>query len=54
MKKLNNGVVPPALAFLFERIRNAKEGSNHHENDTVARGGDLRASRSASLRRLRC
>ena len=29
MKKLNNGVVPPALAFLIAPIQNAKEGSEH-------------------------
>lgn len=54
MKKLNSGVVPPALAFLFAPILNAKEGSDHYENDTVARGGDLRTGRFAPVRRLRC
>lgn len=28
MKKLNNGVVPPAPVFLFASILNAKEGSD--------------------------
>ena len=54
MKKLNNGVVPPALAFLIAPILNPKEGSEHYETDTVARGGDLRAGRFAPVRRLRC
>ncbi len=54
MKKLNNGVVPPALAFLFPSIPNEKEGSDQYENDIVARGGDLRADRFAPMRRLRC
>ena len=42
MKKLNNGVVPPVPTFHFERIRIAKEGNNHHENEYMARGGDRR------------
>ena len=36
MKKLNNGVVPPVPTFHFERIRIAKEGNNHHENEYMA------------------
>ena len=46
MKKLNNGVVPPVPTFHFERIRIAKEGNNHHENEYMARGGDRRAGPS--------
>lgn len=54
MKKLNNGVVPPVPAFHFERIRIAKEGNNHHENEYMACGGDRRAGRAAPLWDLRC
>ena len=54
MKNLNNGVVPPVPTFHFERIRIAKEGNNHHENEYMARGGDRRAGRAAPLWDLRC
>lgn len=54
MKKLNNGVVPPVSSFPIERILIAKEGSNYHENEYMARGGDRRAGRAAPLWDLRC